>query len=923
MENDEELYSELMHYGTKYHSGRYPYGSGEDPYQHDGGLRGFIKDGKDYGLTEVQIAEAAGFKSTTEMRRRATVEKMEERNKMYAKCYELHEKGFNNTEIAKKLGLPGESSVRSYLNPKLKEKNDIGMSLANTLKAEIDAHGATDVGSGMTARLGVNDSKLETAIILLERQGYKTWNIPVKQQGTGKITTVRVIAPKDQDWKETRRLVADEGKIHIINDTYSEDGGRTWENIEPPRSISSKRILVKYDEDGGTLKDGLIEVRPGVEDLDMGRNQYCQVRIAVDGDKYMKGMAIYNNNIPEGYDVIYNSNKSRNHPEKVFKAMKDDPNNPFGSTIKNNEYDDEGNILREVGQRHYIDKNGKKQLSAVNIVREEGDWSDWKKSLASQMLSKQSPELAERQLNLAYEKKVREFEEISSLTNTAIQDKLLRSFSDDCDAAAVHLKAAALPGQQSHVIIPVPEIKDGEIYAPNYPNGTVVSLIRYPHGGIFEIPTLTVNNKIKPAKDLLGNAKDAVGINAKTAMQLSGADFDGDSVTVIPNPKGKLIRSRPYAEALKNFDTISNYGHDAFGPEVTWKEVKTDKGFREQLEMGKISNLITDMTLKGASEDEIIRATKHSMVIIDAEKHDLNWRQSYEDQGIKELKKKYQPAGGVSTIVSRAKNETRIPERKQLYDNMIDKETGEIKWKETGKTKKEKNKETGVWEQTDKPVLQKSTQMADALTKYGDAYSLVSSPANIMEMKYADYATKMHQLANDARKKLVNLKNMPYSASAAKTYKNEVDSILQKLNNALKNKPLERKAQALAGAQYKIWLENNPDADKEEQKKHKNLFLVECRKRMGSSKSKINLTKREWEAIQAGAITHSRFLQILNNTDVDVVKDYATPRDYSSKLGKSELALAKSMMDSGRYTQADVAEYLGVSVSTINRALNA
>ena len=40
-----------------------------------------------------------------------------------------------------------------------------------------------------------------------------------------------------------------------------------------------------------------------------------------------------------------------------------------------------------------------------------------------------------------------------------------------------------------------------------------------------------------------------------------------------------------------------------------------------QTEMGKISNLITDMTLKGATQDELARAVRHSMVVIDAEKH--------------------------------------------------------------------------------------------------------------------------------------------------------------------------------------------------------------------------------------------------------------------------------------------------------------
>lgn len=67
------------------------------------------------------------------------------------------------------------------------------------------------------------------------------------------------------------------------------------------------------------------------------------------------------------------------------------------------------------------------------------------------------------------------------------------------------------------------------MYAPNYKDGETVALIRYPHGGTFEIPILTVNNKQAEGKRVLGNTPaDAIGINSKVAGRLSGADFDGD-----------------------------------------------------------------------------------------------------------------------------------------------------------------------------------------------------------------------------------------------------------------------------------------------------------------------------------------------------------------------------------------------------------
>ena len=120
-----------------------------------------------------------------------------------------------------------------------------------------------------------------------------------------------------------------------------------------------------------------------------------------------------------------------------MKKIKDDPENPFGSNIK------------EIGgQSYYIDEDGNKKLSLINKRADAGDWADWSDRLPSQFLSKQNLDLIKKQLNLAASDKEDEYNEIMSLTNPTVKRELLKSFADDCDSASVHLQAAALPGQK-------------------------------------------------------------------------------------------------------------------------------------------------------------------------------------------------------------------------------------------------------------------------------------------------------------------------------------------------------------------------------------------------------------------------------------------------------------------------------------------
>ena len=884
---------ELKHYGTPRHSGRYPWGSGEDGYQRSIGWRGHIQTLKDQGLSEKEIADAEGIK-VAQLRARMSVTRSEIRAAQTAEVLRMKELGYSNMEISRRMAIP-ESTVRSLADPVLAERAQTINTTANMIKDSVDKNRFVDVGSGVETYIGVSRTKLNSAVSELVEQGYQLHKVNVEQAGIpGQFTIMKVLGAPDTTWRE---VVQDVGKIKSI-DAISEDYGRTFATsdlgLKPIKNVESSRIQVKYGEEGGKLKDGVIELRRGVEDLDLGGSKYAQVRIAVDGTHYLKGMAIYNDNMPEGVDIIFNTNKNpTGNKLDAMKALKDDPDNPFGATIK---------------------KNG--QRGALNIVNEEGDWESWSKTISSQVLSKQTVPLAKRQLDLALAEKKEEYSEITALTNPVVKKQLLLAFADDCDSSAVHLKAAGLPRQAHKVILPIPDLKETEVYAPTFRDGESVVLIRHPHGGTFEIPQLTVNNRSKAARAVIENATDGIGINPKVAQKLSGADFDGDTVIVIPNNHG-LVKTSASLKGLKNFDPIEAYApYDGMktidGGIYNANTRKVDYGGKKprtqtkQTKMGEVSNLITDMTIKGANVDEIARAVRHSMVVIDAEKHKLNYKQSYIDNGIAALSAKYQNSsrGGASTIISKASSEIRVPQRKATVN--IDPNTGEKIYSYTNASYVNKNGK--VIKQTTS-----STKMAE--TK--DAFTL-SSGRQIEEV-YAGYANSLKSLANKSRKEALSTIPTPYSPSAKIAYSSEVLSLNSKLEVALRNKPLERQAQIIANSIITRKKQANPDMDKDDLKKIRNQALAEARVRTGANKSMINITDNEWRAIQAGAISPSKLTQVLQNSNLDQIKQLATPRT-TSLLSPARLARAQSMLASG-LTQAEVAESLGISTSTLSKSL--
>lgn len=893
---------ELMHYGTPRHSGRYPWGSGENPYQSSTGLYGMAKQLKSQGMSDKEIAESFGM-STREYKSAYSNAKNEVRAANRAEALRLKDKGYSNTAIGKRMGV-NESTVRSWMDEDIAERSSISKNTAKALKSAVDDKKYIDIGGGVENQMGISRTALDNAVKMLKDEGYTVHYIQTEQLGTGHKTSIKVLAPPDTTYSEVWNHKAD---IEFPG-FHSEDKGRTIDKIGKPVSISSKRIKINYAEEGGKDKDGVIELRRGVDDISLGKAKYAQVRIAVDGTHYLKGMAMYRDDMPDGVDIIFNTNKAKGTPmlgekdNSVLKPMKKDQDNPFGATIKG-----ERDLI--LAQRYYTDKNGKRQQSAINIVNEEGDWNTWRKSLSSQMLSKQSPMLAKKQLKLAYDLKQDEFDSIMKLENPVIRQQLLDKFADGCDSASVHLKAAGLPRQASKVILPFPSMKENEVYAPSFRDGEEVVLIRYPHGGTFEIPRLKVNNKVPDAKKTLHNAQDAIGINAKVAERLSGADFDGDTVLVIPTSTAKIKTSKPL-DGLKDFDPQRAYKAYPGMPEVK------GSGFNKQQQMGNVSNLITDMTIKGATSDELARAVRHSMVIIDAEKHNLNYKQSAIDNNIAELKEKYQGGKnrGASTIISRASATAYVPVRKELTNTkyMTDDEKkryskGEKIYRETG--------ETYISKKTGKEIkrISKSTKMAEI----SDANTL--SSGYLIETVYSEHANKLKALANKARAESRSTEYIPYSKEAHVKYKDQVDSLNSKLNIALKNRPLERKAQLIANAKVKNVYAANPDMDSDDLKKLKGRCLTEARLQTGASKQQIKIEPKEWEAIQAGAISTNKLKSIVQNSDLDVLKQLAMPREMRGVTPAQESRI--KVLESRGYTLAEIADAVGVSTSTITNVL--
>lgn len=904
--------SVLEHYGTKRHSGRYPWGSGKTPYQHSGDFLSRVNELKKNGLSEKNILETINNGMPDEYKMgltefRIALQKAGHDRKAleYDQIRALKDDGLGWKAIGDKLGM-SESSVRSKYNNGIGEKASQAEKIAETLRKEVDKKGMIDISEGANQVLGVSESKLDEAAYILEAEyGYKRYGVGIRQPtNVRQQTNITVLAKPEYDQKYAYQH---QDQIDSLGDYHSDDGGDTFTKLQRPASLDSDRVAIRYGDEGGLDKDGVMEIRRGVPDLDLGKSHYAQVRILVDGDHYLKGMAVYSDDLPDGVDIMFNTNKPSGTPKmKVLKEAKADPDNPFGAAIKAN------------GQSTYIGADGKEHLSPINKLKEEGDWDTMSRNVSSQFLSKQPKKLIENQLKLTVADYQAQYDEIMQYDNPTVKKKLLNDFADTCEGTSMTLKASAFPGQSTKVILPINKIKETEAYCPTYENGTQLALIRYPHAGTFEIPIVTVNNKNLHGKRNLGQIQDAIGINAKVAERLSGADFDGDTVMAIPMSDKVKIKSTHPLDDLKDFDPKTAYAV----PEGNPNHVRLMKKEEKQKEMGIISNLITDMTLRGADEKELARAVKHSMVVIDAEKHKLDYKRSERENGIQELKQKWQirvdeegneKYGGASTLLSRRKQTVRVPERRGSV--RVDKETGEYIYKESGRTFTDPK--------TGKERLAEDTVSLISETK--DARTL--SSGTIQENLYADFSNKLKAMANQARKEAVNMKGIQRDPQAAKTYATEVASLKEKYNNMIANKPKERKAMLIANSNIKAkiqeqGLDPKNTEDKKEIKKISSVEMQRARDSVGASgrKSKVTFTDKEWEAVQAGAISDNMLTKFLDSSDSDEIVKRAMPKT-TSVMSSAKMSKAKAMLRSG-YTYKEIAQACGVPESTVYSALN-
>lgn len=949
----------LAHYGILRKSGRYPWGSGRTPLQRS---RTFLDTLEQHmkvdGMTESQVAKAYSTKehpfTVADLRALKSRAVNEVKQDQIAQAQKLRDKGMGASAIGRQMGL-SESTVRSLLEPGRQDRLDVLQQTADMLKRQVEEKKFIDVGafvekdlpigSNPESRIGISPDKFKTALSMLREEGYSVHPLMIRQVGTGEMTRMRVLVGPGVT---KRDVYANRENIRLISEK-TDDRGRTYTDfgIQPPLAISPKRVGIRYKEDGGADADGVIYVRPGVPDVSLGKSSYAQVRIQVGDGHYLKGMAVYKDDLPKGIDLQFNTNKSNTGNKlDALKELKRDAN---GNVDKDNPF---GAVIKEGGQ--ILGKDGKVK-SAMNIVNEEGDWGNWSRNISSQVLSKQSPDLAKSQLDMTYERRRQEFEDIKRLTNPQVKRRLLESFGDESDSAAVHLKAANMPRQATKVLLPSNAVKPTEIFAPTFKDGERVALIRYPHAGTFEIPELTVNNRTRAARDLLqvgrgGKAPDAVVIHPKVAERLSGADFDGDAVVVIPNNR-REIRSTPALEKLKGFDPqtykVPTPREDPANGRVTISPT------RKQHEMGNVTNLISDMTIRGASFDEISRAVRHSMVVIDSEKHNLDFKRSEVDHGIRDLKKRYQgvhprtgQARGASTLITRATSETRVNKRKPrpaAEGGPIDPKTGKRVFVETGEhnvkfkgadgkpvTKSFGSREAAekfVREQQPKGEISQRKEKSVRLAETDDAYTLVSEGRGTrMEQIYADHSNRLKALANEARKEQLRVQNIPYQPSAAKVYAHEVKSLDAKLALAEKNAPFERQAQVVANRIVAQRRQANPDMEPDELRKIKGQALTEARMRTGAKKTRLGtpaspITTREWEAIQAGAISNHKLERILRNADLDAVRERATPR-IRPVMTDAMTTRAKQMLAAG-YTIAEVSDHLGIAPSTLTSGVAA
>ena len=305
----------LMHYGMPRRSGRYPWGSGKDPYQRTRDFLSRVEELKKNGWQETaeNIKETFGLTSG-QYRAEISICKDQRRMADVATAKRLRDKeGLNTSEIGRRMG-KNESTIRNYFNEDAEKRMMATKSTVDLLRKEVNEKGMIDVGAAVNLDLGISQERLNTALYYLQtKEGYEVYGNRFDQiNNAGNKTTQRVLCVPGTP----HSAIYDLDKIQTINDYVSHDGGETFDKrYVYPKSMDSKRLMIRYADDvgpdgfKGIDKDGIVELRRGVDDLSLGESRYSQVRILVDDNYYIKGMAVYSDNMPPGIDVVFNTNK--------------------------------------------------------------------------------------------------------------------------------------------------------------------------------------------------------------------------------------------------------------------------------------------------------------------------------------------------------------------------------------------------------------------------------------------------------------------------------------------------------------------------------------------------------------------------------------------------------------------------------------
>lgn len=1079
----------ISHYGKAHDenppgpgSGRYPWGSGNRKHQHEWDLKSRIEKYEASGMSDSTIAKELGlyqldFKGNPKLDANGnplgSSKRLKAVRQIATNAVKMDEgeevawylgttnpqtgKAYTYTEIARILynDPVKESKVRSIWKTYQTGNQNKVTQVVEALKERVAQSKYIDVGSGTELQFddpnglhGISSERLDTALEMLQIEGYTVAKVDL-QQVTGKNkTTFKVLAAPGTTQGDIYKHMLEIEEINGVGGIHNK---AIIDGVKPPVAIDLSRVAIKYAEQGGTEQDGLIQIRAvkdangnlvaAAPDLSLGNARYGQIRIAVNGGKecitednptglkYIKGMAVYSEDIPDGFDILVNSNKSQaKGPQKALKDLGDiNERDPFGSAVV---------------QTQYIDPTtGKRMQSAINFVGSkpddmhvEGSWSNWNKNLASQFLAKQPLGLIQQQLNIKMQTSESELKDIMALNNPAVKKKLLQDFADQCDASAADLKAAPIPGQSVKVLLPCKTLKDSECYCPSMDNGSTVAIVRFPHEGPWEIKVAKVNNGNEEGKKMFGNGQDAIGINHNSASILSGADFDGDTGVVIPmtkrNSKGELVKvndistweqlGRDVQKQMEGFDPTEKYSTDnpRFSKMVDKHghptyHVETEE--EKQMNMGIVANLMTDMVQKGCQDPvELGNVTKFNQVVIDGHKHELNVDQAKQDLHIDEYHLKYQGKvqGGASTILSRAKSPVEINERRPFsgyinpetgnrvrngvdiktgvkvdnavkVTNGINTLTGEKVWEDTGKQERVNEKvrvpapQGYVWKDPNtgkehsnykymrdpngKEVYQTKTgsiykdedgyyqydkgklredgtpnyvwikgALKDKKTTikkmdyYSDARELMSKdhPSEV-EKVYADYANHQKALANRARKEIFNAGTIKKNKEAREKYAPEVESLSKKLYLAQTNSYMERQAQLCATSMMNAWYQDHRNASKDKVKKQKTQAMNAARQALGAGGKQIKFTEKEWEAVNAGAISESMLNQILRKADKENYTRLATPK--AKRISDSTIDRIKELYsgkNGKQYSIPEIAAYTGYSLATINSAIN-